>query len=215
MKEYNQNYYKENKEEILDSVKKYYQENIEKVTEYKSKYWHENIKNLSKKNKDYYQANKEILISKNKEYKKKNKESINRRRNERSKERRLELSEKLRERRRIDPVYRLSQNIRIYLRNVFRNKCIKKSTKTELILGCSFIDFKEHIESQFEQWMSWDNYGLYNGDFNYGWDIDHIIPISFAKTEKEVIELSHFSNLRPLCSFTNRHIKSNKVEYDI
>ena len=34
--------------------------------------------------------------------------------------------------------------------------------------------------------MNWENYGLYNGELNYGWDIDHIIPISSAKTEEEV-----------------------------
>ena len=31
-----------------------------------------------------------------------------------------------------------------------------------------------------------------------------------GKTE-DVLKLNHFSNLRPLCSYTNRHIKSNKI----
>ena len=49
----------------------------------------------------------------------------------------------------------------------------------------------------------WENYGLYNGELNYGWDIDHIIPISTAKTEEEIIKLNHYTNLQPLWRFDN------------
>jgi HNH endonuclease len=59
--------------------------------------------------------------------------------------------------------------------------------------------------------MNWENRGLYNGDFNYGWDIDHIIPISSAKTEEEIYKLNHFTNLQPLCSKYNRDLKSNNI----
>ena len=55
--------------------------------------------------------------------------------------------------------------------------------------------------------MSWENYGKYNGEINYGWDIDHIIPISIAKTEEDVMKLSHYTNLQPLCGFINRCVK--------
>ena len=59
--------------------------------------------------------------------------------------------------------------------------------------------------------MTWENYGLYNGELNYGWDIDHIIPISSAKSDIEIIKLNHFSNLQPLCSKINRVIKRDKI----
>jgi hypothetical protein len=59
--------------------------------------------------------------------------------------------------------------------------------------------------------MNWGNYGLYNGQPNYGWDFDHIIPLSIAKNELELINLNHFSNIQPLCSLINRDIKINKV----
>jgi hypothetical protein len=55
--------------------------------------------------------------------------------------------------------------------------------------------------------MNWDNYGKYNGELDYGWDIDHIIPLSSATTEEELLKLNHFNNLQPLCSYTNRVIK--------
>lgn len=59
--------------------------------------------------------------------------------------------------------------------------------------------------------MSWDNYGIYDGKLNSGWDIDHIIPLSSANTEEELIKLNHYSNLQPLCSMTNRYIKKDNI----
>jgi len=61
--------------------------------------------------------------------------------------------------------------------------------------------------------MTWENYGNWNGipkELNTAWDIDHIIPISKAKTEYELIKLNHYSNMQPLCSYNNRFIKRNK-----
>jgi hypothetical protein len=61
--------------------------------------------------------------------------------------------------------------------------------------------------------MSWENYGKYNGDFNYGWDIDHKIPLSSVNTEDEIIKLNHYTNLQPLCSYVNRHIKKDSMDF--
>lgn len=89
----------------------------------------------------------------------------------------------------------------------FKRNGYSKKSKTHEILGCSYDEFKIHLESQFESWMTWENRGKYNGEFNYGWDIDHIIPLASAKTEEELLKLCHYTNLRPLCSKVNRDIK--------
>lgn len=61
--------------------------------------------------------------------------------------------------------------------------------------------------------MTWENRGLYNSELNYGWDIDHIIPLSSALTEEDILKLNHYTNLQPLCSYTNRYIKKDNINY--
>jgi hypothetical protein len=103
--------------------------------------------------------------------------------------------------------------IRSLIRNSFNKINKNKSKLTEEILGCTFEEFKIHLESKFEPWMTWENRGLYNGELNYGWDIDHIIPLATASSEEDVIRLNHYSNLQPLCSKINRYIKRDKSDF--
>ncbi len=97
--------------------------------------------------------------------------------------------------------------------NSFINKGIIKENSVPDILNCTYEEFKEHIENQFLTWMSWDNYGKYNGEFNFGWDFDHKIPLSSAKTYEEIFKLNHYTNFQPLCSKINRDIKKDKLDY--
>ena len=106
---------------------------------------------------------------------------------------------------------RISHIIRGLVQKSFINNKYNKDSKTQEILGCSFEEFKLYLESKFEPWMTWENRGLYNGELNYGWDIDHIIPLSSAEKEEDIIRLNHYTNLQPLCSYTNRYIKKAKI----
>jgi hypothetical protein len=208
-KEYLREYYKkrkeeisrkyfENKEEILEKRKEYYEDNKDKKREYNKKYREENLDSLKEYNSNYYQENKDIFLDRAKEYVLNNKESYQ----NYQKEYRIKRLAS-------DELFRLSKNIRTLIKKSFS---IKNNTKTEYIIGCSIINFKIYLESKFEDWMNWDNWGLYNGELNYGWDIDHIIPLSSGKSEEEIIKLSHFSNLQPLCSKVNRYIKRDLLE---
>jgi hypothetical protein len=114
-----------------------------------------------------------------------------------------------------DPVYKLKVSFSRRLnRFLKRGGCNKSPNKSYYLdkLGCSFEELKTYLESKFEDWMTWENYGKYNGELDYGWDLDHIIPLSKAKTEDDIYNLSHYSNLQPLCSRTNRDIKKDKIE---
>jgi HNH endonuclease len=59
--------------------------------------------------------------------------------------------------------------------------------------------------------MNWENWGKYDGKINTSWDIDHIIPISSAVTEEDILKLNHYTNLQPLCSYVNRYIKKDNL----
>ena len=54
--------------------------------------------------------------------------------------------------------------------------------------------------------MSWETHSL------YGWHIDHIIPLSSAKTEEEIYQLCHYTNLQPLWAEDNLK-KGDKLDY--
>jgi len=181
-------------------MKLYREKNKEKAKLEHKKYYEKNKEILKRKKKEYYETNKVIILPKISKYQKENKEQINKVKN-------IYRSNK----RKTDSIYNLKHNIRGLVTSSFKEKGIKKNSKTSEILGCTFEEFKYHLESSFEPWMTWDNTGLYNGELNHGWDIDHIIPISTATTEEEIVKLNHFTNLQPLCSKVNRDIKRNNV----
>ena len=109
-----------------------------------------------------------------------------------------------------DMLYNLKHNIACIIRAALKKKGYIKNDKTLAILGSSIEDFKIYFEKQFESWMTWENHGIYTGQYNETWQIDHIEPISTGLTEQEIIKLNHYTNLRPLCSRLNLE-KSNKI----
>lgn len=115
--------------------------------------------------------------------------------------------------RKTDPLFRLKSTMRIAILKAFDRINTKKNNKTVQILGCNYKELKYYIESLWEPWMSWENHGLYNGTAEYGWDIDHIIPLKTAITVEDVIRLSHYTNLQPLCSYINRDVKKDNITY--
>lgn len=177
--------------------KRYRKENKKLLASYTKKYRDANIEKCKKIRRDYYRRNK----YKNKAYREKNKEYLNEKYREYQKVRELE-----------NPLFKLSNRVRTLVR-ISLNRFLEngKSKKTVSILGCELKEFFNHIESQFSSWMTWDNYGKYTGNKKESWDLDHIIPVSYAKTEDELLELNHWSNFQPLCSFENRYEKKDTL----
>ena len=169
---------------------------IEKRNKNFQKHKDNNPEYYKMKDLENYRNNKDLWKIKNKKYKIENKDSIN---------------EYLRNKYINDTVYRTKKLITSLITSSTKSKGYNKNSRTHQILGCSYKDLRDWLESKFEPWMTWDNQGLYNGELNYGWDIDHIIPISSAKTEEEIYKQNHYSNLQPLCSYTNRYIKRNLI----
>lgn len=105
------------------------------------------------------------------------------------------------DKRKNNPIYKAMKNVSRRIRQFIHKG---NNTTTMNILGIDLDGFKKHLEQQFKDGMSWDNYGL------HGWHIDHIIPISTALTEEDVILLNHYTNLQPLWWYENLS-KGNKI----
>jgi hypothetical protein len=90
---------------------------------------------------------------------------------------------------------KISRNLRSRVRKALKG--IDKSKNTIKLLGCSIEQLKQHLESQFQPGMSWNNYGQ--------WHIDHIRPcVSFDLNIKEEQQnCFHYINLQPLWAMDN------------
>ena len=92
-----------------------------------------------------------------------------------------------------DPQGHLSHIVK---NSVYRALQSDKEKHSIEYLGCSIQHFREHIEKQFVEGMSWDNYGE--------WHIDHIIPLKYDNpTLEETIERLHWENTQPLWATDN------------
>lgn len=222
---YRKEYYKKNKEKLNKLNRDRYHLNKEKNKEHRKEYSIKNSEinkekckkwNLDnkEKTKEWRLENKEKIKENRKQWRLKNKEKIKEDYNKWRLENKEHINEKykiyIKNRKETDPIFKMTNSVRRLIGNSFKNKGHKKNTKTEEILGCSFEIFKKYIENNFESWMTFENYGKYNGEYGFGWDIDHIIELKNIKTIEDVIKLNHYSNLRPLDSKINRVDRNKK-----
>jgi hypothetical protein len=102
-----------------------------------------------------------------------------------------------------DFLFSLIHRVRARMRSfMMTNKIIKNNTTFDII-GCTPSELKEYLENKFTKDMVWEKMG---SEIH----IDHIIPLSSAKTEEEVYKLCHYTNLQPLWKEDNLR-KSNKI----
>jgi hypothetical protein len=195
---YDIEYRKLNKEKIKKQKEEWYKNNPDKIIEQIER----NKENKKIADKNYAKKNKIKLNQKKQEWAKANPEKITKAK-----------TDYVKKMMKTDILYKLKHYIRVSINQTFKKNGFTKKSRTHEILGCSYDEFKTHIESLFEPWMNWDNQGNWNGiptELNTAWDIDHIIPTSTAMTEEDVIRLNHYTNLQPLCSYYNRNIKKDK-----
>jgi hypothetical protein len=227
-------YFKENKDEIYKYKIKWTSENKEKLRQRHKERTEENPEKYRNKRREYYNKNKEEILNKSKQYAKKNIEATRKRKKdwaeknkekiklqrkinyeknreqilERQRKNRIKNREKRnkheRERIKNDPLYKFKNNTRKLISGTFSRNNISKPKKTEDILGCSVDFFREYIASMFKHGMSFENHS------RDGWHLDHIIPISSATTEEDVIKLNHYTNFQPLWAKDNLS-KHNKI----
>lgn len=189
--EYQKNNFEKIKKQKREYFKKYRQNNINylKAKDEKFKELHKNyMKEYSKK---YREEHKEYFKEYFKEYNKKKKKE----------KRKIETKEQL-------ELKKFKQQIRCLISKSFSRKKFIKKASTEKILGCSFEEFYKHLLLTYK-----NNYGC---DYNIieKVHIDHIIPLSTAKSEEEVIKLNHYTNLQLLKAEDNMN-KGSKLNWKL
>lgn len=108
---------------------------------------------------------------------------------------------------------RLLANLRTRIYQALKG--INKSKRTLELLGFTSKNFRHHLESQFKEGMTWENYGTgWNGKGMKEWHVDHIKPcVSFDLTDpKQQKECFNYKNLQPLWA-TENFRKSDKDIY--
>jgi hypothetical protein len=169
---------------------------------------------IKQKQKEYYENNKETLLKKNADYRSKNIDFINSQRKEYRNRPEIKIhisnknieylpirKESIKERRKIDKNFQLTEIIRSKYHKMIRGH----ETSYKNIIGCTVETLKEWLEFQFDDKMNWENQGSY-------WHIDHILPINQFnfENENEIHICFNWTNLQPLQK--NENIKkSDKI----
>jgi hypothetical protein len=156
-------------------------------------------KERKRKNYDkWYEQNKEYRKEYLKEYREKNIDNI--RKTKRDYERNRKAS---------DPLYKLISNFRTAIYTVLKESNVDKYGHYFDILKYTPEELINHLEKQFTDDMTWDNYGI--------WHVDHKLPItSFDIQEmgdEEFMRCWCLDNLQPMWGEENIR-KSNKILED-
>lgn len=178
-----------NIERVKKNYKYWCENNIDKIKEYKKNYGVKNSDYLKNKKSIYYKNNKSKILKKIYEYYKKRIKN--------------------------DPAFKLRRMISSRVRQIlFKNNTSKNGKSILKYLPYTMQELRQHIESQFEPWMNWDNYGIYKIDGERTWNVDHVIPQSLLPYDS--MEHPNFkkcwaiNNLRPLGAIENIK-KGNKL----
>jgi hypothetical protein len=116
-----------------------------------------------------------------------------------------------RERRKNNPQFAVSSNLRSRLNTALRAKNASKSTSTIDLIGCTVAFLMLHIEKQWLPGMTWAN----RGHRGAVWHIDHIVPCdAYDLTDPEQQRRCfHYSNLRPLWAVENVRKSAKRVPF--
>jgi hypothetical protein len=108
-----------------------------------------------------------------------------------------------------DPIYRLISNFKSAMSTVLKESNVNKYGHYFDILGYTPEELINHLEKQFTEGMTWDNYGEFH--------VDHKLPISSFNIKEigddEFMKCWSLDNLQPMWGEENIR-KSNKILED-
>ena len=190
--------------------KKYRENNLDKLKEYNKKFREEHKEEISKQGKQHYEDNREEILSRQKDYYQNNKKQVLDYHHKYNKDNSEMLVKKAYEyqkyRKSTDNFYKFKLLIRDCVLKSFKRTNHRKNSYAKDIIGIDFDEAWEYLKNTWKK-----NYGTeYNGE---AYHIDHIVPLSTAKTEEDVIKLCHYTNLQLLKPEDNLE-KSDKLDWE-
>lgn len=163
----------------------------DKIAEYNKEYREKNLDRVKVWQKEWCDAHKEHLKQYRRENYKRNQERISKRHKAYNQMNRVRNNERMRTRRKTDFMYNLRCRLHAVIKSAFVRRNVIKTTKAVELLGCS-LDF---LATYLLQNMS-TNLTLKENGLPEDYQIDHIIPCSWANTAEELVKLQHYTNLR-------------------
>lgn len=207
-KEESRNYYKKNKDKIIQNRKLYYENNKDCISEKQSAYYESHREQCLEARKQYRQNNaKKISDGKKRAYYN-NLEHYKKIKKLWQQNNRQKINQREKERLKTDPLYKLKHTIRCNIYYSFSRKKWKKEDSTAKIVGCDLDFLCNYLKGTY-----YTNYGVeYDGTQKV--HIDHIIPLSTAKAEEDVYKLCHYTNLQLLNAEDNMR-KRDKIDFSL
>lgn len=105
---------------------------------------------------------------------------------------------------------KINKLINSAINHMLKRRNSSKNGSIMQYLKYNITDLKHHIEKQFDDKMSWNNYGSY-------WHIDHIIPqacLPYAlMSDENFIKCWSLNNLRPLEAKLNMLEGSTRIRH--
>lgn len=107
-----------------------------------------------------------------------------------------------------NPIGHAAKLIRNRIRDGLKGLCVSKDKRSAEIIGCSFEELHSFLQTKVDHWNH--TYGFISSKFLDGeLELDHIKPVSLAKTKEELEALNHFTNLQLIWKHVNT-FKSNR-----
>ena len=208
--EYSKKRYINNKEHIDEINRQWRENNPERQKELSDAHYEKNKESISEHRKNRRVEHRDEILEREAVYRENNHESIleyHRTWRSDNEEHCREYSRQYTTRRLAeDPLFKLLHNLRARVNMAIKAVSGEKAEKTMELLGCSVQHVRDHLESQFIEGMTWDNYG--------DWHIDHIRPCASFNLEdpEEQKKCFHWTNLQPLWAADNL-AKSDRLDW--
>jgi len=200
IRESKKEYYKNNKNKIRQNQKDWHDNNKKYYRQYQNKYYHDNIDKIKESYKRYSPDGMIYQKEYQQQYRLDNKEFL---REQKNKYDCLRIK--------TNPIYKLRRRVSHAIHIGLK---ANKPLSSWIMLPYSPQDLKIHLESLFEQWMTWENHGVYNTKIwndtdpkTWAWNIDHIIPQSKlpydSMNHPNFLKCWALENLRPYSAKQN------------